>query len=73
MLLSMQITTKLCLLMPWSICVHGLEGGVIVLLVLIVLMISSPNKLASTLVRHIDAVHAAAESEFCLAILYAMR
>ena len=60
------------MLMPWFLFVHGLEGGVIVLLVLIVLMVASPNKLKSALVRRIDEVHAATKSEFCLDVLYVM-
>ena len=66
MLLDTQITTKLCLLMPWFLFVYGLDGRVIVLLVLIVLMVPSPNKLESALVG-------AAESEFCLDVLYVIR
>ena len=67
MLLDTQITIKLCLLMPGFLFIYGSEGSVIILFVLIVLIVSSPNELKSTMIN--DAVRAATESEFCLNVL----
>ena len=56
--------------MPEFLFVHGLEGSVIILFILIVLNVSSPNKLEYVLVSRNDAVCVATGSEFCLDVLY---